>query len=48
MFKLIDKAGKTVLMKNGKPFLYTTDWTAKLGKRFLESERKTTLKVVPA
>ncbi len=48
MYKLLDKAGRPVLMKNGKPFIYTTDWTARLGKKFLEAERKTVLKVVPA
>ena len=47
-FKLLDKSGKPFLMKNGEPFIYTTKQTAQMGKKFLEAERKTVLKVVPA
>jgi len=48
MFKLINTGGETVLKKDGTPFLYTVKWTAELGRKFLEPELKTRLKVVPA
>lgn len=46
MFTLQTEDGQTLLMRNGKPFEYSTRQLAKLGKRFIELERKITLKVV--
>lgn len=46
MFKLFDKDGNAILMKNGKPFVYTSRSLAHLGKRLLEGERKESFVVV--
>lgn len=46
MYKLINRRGRTVNMKNGEPFVYTTEWTARLGKTFLEKKRKEKLRIV--
>lgn len=43
---LKDKQGKTVLMKNGEPFTYTTEWTARLGAKYLAMKRKTRIRVL--
>lgn len=40
------KTGKVALMRDGKPFVYTTEWTARLGARYLAMKRKTRFKVV--
>lgn len=45
MFKLVDSSGNTILMRDGKPFLYSTKATAQMGKRILEGERRTTLTI---
>jgi len=45
MYKLVDSAGVSLKMKDGKPFLYSTKATAQMGKRILESERRTTLTI---
>jgi hypothetical protein len=41
------KTGKVALMKTGKPFVYTTEWTARLGAKYLAMKRKTRFKVTP-
>jgi len=46
LYKLVNRRGRTVNMKDGEPFLYTTEWTARLGKKFLEQKRKEKLRVV--
>lgn len=48
MFKLLDKAGNVILMKNGKPFIYTSRALAQMGRKLLEAERKTSLSVISA
>lgn len=48
MFRLFDKNGKPVLMKNGSPFQYSSRVLAQLGKRLLEGERKEPLVVAAA
>lgn len=35
MYKLINKKNETLLMRDGTPFLYTTQWTARLGAKYL-------------
>lgn len=47
MFNLLDEEGQTLLMRDGTPFVYTSKKLAQLGKRFIESDRKIALKVVP-
>ena len=47
MFYLKDKNGRAVLMKSGQPFQYTTEWTARLGAKYLGMKRKQKLRVVP-
>lgn len=39
MFILVDKTNKPVLTRNGEPFIYTTPWTAELGRKFLTKRR---------
>ena len=46
MYKLVNKRGRVINMKNGQPFIYTTEWTAQLGKKFLEAKRREKLTVV--
>jgi hypothetical protein len=46
MFTLQTEDGTTLLMKNGKPFEYSTRTLAKLGQKFIEGDRKITLKIV--
>ena len=47
MYYLKDvRSGKTALMKDGSPFLYTTDWTARLGAKWLGRKRRTTFRVL--
>jgi hypothetical protein len=41
------KTGKVALMKTGKPFVYTTEWTARRGAKYLAMKRKTRFKVTP-
>ena len=49
MFKLIDRETKDVfLMRNGKPFLYSTKGLAQQGKSALEGHHKVKLAIVPA
>lgn len=45
MYKLVNRRGRTVNMKSGEPFVYTTKWTAELGKKFLEKKRKEKLSI---
>jgi hypothetical protein len=45
MYKLVNKKGRDVLMKNGTPFIYTTKHTAELGKKILEKRRKERLTI---
>lgn len=45
---LIDrKTNKTALMRDGKPFVYTTEKTARMGAKYLGLKRKAKFKVVP-
>lgn len=46
MFNLQNEDGSLLLMKDGTPFVYTSKRLAQMGKRFLESDRKITLRVV--
>lgn len=46
MFVLEDKNNKAVQMKNGTPFTYSSHQLAKLGKKFLELDRKESYKIV--
>lgn len=42
---LRDKDSRIVLMRNGEPFLYTTEWTARLGAKYLGVKNKQKYKV---
>jgi acyl-ACP thioesterase len=45
---LIDRKTKQVArMKDGSPFVYTTEWTARLGAKYLAMKRKTRYTVTP-
>lgn len=44
---LQDKNKNTVLNRAGKPFLYTTEWTARLGAKYLGMKRKQKFHLVP-
>lgn len=44
---LQDQNNNTALMKNGKPFVYTTEWTARLGAKFLGRKRRLRYRLVP-
>jgi hypothetical protein len=47
-YVLIDrKTNKVALMKSGKPFVYTTLKTARMGAKYLGLKRKTKFKVTP-
>lgn len=51
MYKIIDKTGKPLLMKDGTPFVYTVLFTAELALKFLRPKTKRSLrplKIVPA
>lgn len=48
MFKLLTEEGTALLMKNGEPFIYTNKKLAQMGKKFIEADRKVTLKIVPS
>lgn len=47
MYKLVNRRGRTVNMKDGTPFIYSTERTAELGRKILEKKRKEKLKVEP-
>lgn len=46
MFALNTREGKHLLMKNGRPFLYSSRETATTARRLLELEHKQPLVVV--
>lgn len=35
MYKLVNKRNETLTMRDGSPFIYTTQWTARLGAKYL-------------
>lgn len=46
-YVLMDARNKTALMRDGKPFVYTTLLTAELGAKWLGRKRRTKFRVVP-
>lgn len=46
-YVLVDERGQLVRMKRTKePFVYTTQWTAEMGRKFLQKRRKARYKVL--
>lgn len=47
MFQLVTRSGEVVTMRDGRPFRYSTQATARMGARYLSTFERGAVQIVP-